>query len=212
MRTEVMTVDNPSTLPHAVDVLKNGGIIAFPTDTVYGLAALPNLGESVDGLYIVKGRNRERSIALLLSSYTELAKVTVNISEVVKRLAEKFWPGPLTVIVPRHPSIPTNLAHDNSIGVRVPDHPVALALLRLTGPLAVTSANLSGKDTTVTAQEVLKQLKGRFHLIIDGGTVPAGKPSTVLDCTGAVPVILRDGPITQEAIAAALSEPEQGVS
>ena len=104
------------------------------------------------------------------------------------------------MIVPRHPSLPDVLAPLPTIGVRVPDHPVALALLKKTGPLAVTSANISGKSNTMTAKQVLKQLKGRIHLVIDGGRTPGGVPSTVLDCTTPEPVILREGPITLKQI------------
>ncbi len=119
-------------------------------------------------------------------------------------LADRFWPGPLTLIVSRKPDLPDALSITPTIGVRVPDHPVALKLLRLAGPLAVTSANISGHENTNTAQEVLDQLGGRIHLVIDGGRTPGGVPSTVVDCTRPIPVILRAGPISMEDIQSAL--------
>jgi L-threonylcarbamoyladenylate synthase len=200
MRTEVIDAEYPTALQHALDVLKHGGIVAFPTDTVYGLATLPTLEESIESLYIIKDRNREKAIAILMSSYSELSDVASVVSPLAMRLAETFWPGPLTLIMPRHPRLPEILANNNTIGVRVPNHPVALGLLKLSGPLAVTSANLSGQDNACTAAEVLRQIKGRFHLLLDGGETPGGIPSTVVDCTGSKPIILRDGPISESEI------------
>ncbi len=204
MKTEVLSSDHPVVLAHAVDILQNGGAVVFPTDTVYGLAALPFREEYVERLYTIKGRNSSRAIAILISDLHELEFVSLSPSKIALRLAERFWPGPLTLIVPRHPSVPDTLSTLPTIGVRVPNHPVALALLRMTGPLAVTSANLSGEKNTNSAQEALAQLDGRVHLIIDGGHTPGGIPSTVVDCTSQEAVILRPGPISLEDINKAL--------
>ncbi|UCE00936.1 MAG: threonylcarbamoyl-AMP synthase [Chloroflexota bacterium] len=195
MITEVLKSDHPIALQHAADVLKNGGLVSFPTDTVYGLAALPSGEENIERLYTVKGRESTRAIAILLSSTAELLKVTVNPSKAALKLAERYWPGPITLIVPRHPDLPHILSPNPTIGVRIPDHPFALDLLKLTGPLGVTSANISGQENTNTAQEVLEQLDGKIHLVIDGGRSPGSVPSTVVDCTLPEPVILREGPI-----------------
>jgi L-threonylcarbamoyladenylate synthase len=205
MKTDLLKADHPSALDHAADVLLHGGTVVFPTDTVYGLAALPSNAEYVERLFIIKGRNSARAIAVLIAGAVELEQVAKDPNPTARRLAERFWPGPLTLIVSRHPSLPDVLSPLPTIGVRIPDHPVALALLRKTGPLAVTSANLSGQDNTSTAQEVMKQLDGRVHLVIDGGRTPGGVPSTVVDCTGKEPLILREGPITEEHIRAALA-------
>lgn len=205
MITEVIKSDHPVALPHAVDVLKNGGLVAFPTDTVYGLAALPTNAEYIERLYTAKGRESTRAIAILLSSPKELHEVSVSPSESAIRLAEKFWPGPLTIIVPRHPNLPEILSPNPTIGVRIPNHVLALRLLKATGPLGVTSANISGRENTVTAEEVLQQLEGKIHLVIDGGECPGSIPSTVVDCTKQKPVILRSGPISQEEIQKALN-------
>jgi L-threonylcarbamoyladenylate synthase len=141
-----------------------------------------------------------------LSSFEELTKVAIEINETAARLAKRYWPGPLTLVVARNPDLPDILAPLPTIGVRVPDHPVALSLLSQTGPLAVTSANLSGSSNARTAKEVMKQLRGRIHLILDGGRTPGGVPSTVADCTSLDPVILRPGPISEEALIAISSQ------
>jgi L-threonylcarbamoyladenylate synthase len=202
MQTDILSADHPSALQHAIDVLDHGGLVAFPTDTVYGLGAPAFSVASIERLYVAKGRNSTRAIAILLSSYEELAKVAIEINETAARLARQFWPGPLTLVVARNPALPDILAPLPTIGVRVPDHSVALSLLSQTGPLAVTSANLSGSSNARTAHEVMKQLKGRIHLIVDGGRTPGGVPSTVVDCTSLNPVILRHGPIPEGEILA----------
>jgi L-threonylcarbamoyladenylate synthase len=205
MQTEIISTEHPSALQHAIDVLKHKGLVAFPTDTVYGLAAPAFDAESIDRLYIAKGRNSVRAIAVLMASVSELDQVAMDVSDMAYKLAKRFWPGPLTMVVPRHPALPTILAPLPTIGVRIPDHPVALALMGETGPLAVTSANLSGKENTNTAKAVLEQLDGRIHLILDGGRSPGGVPSTVVDCTTPQPKILRAGPITEPDLDSVLS-------
>jgi L-threonylcarbamoyladenylate synthase len=200
MKTEILSAEHPVVFRHAVDILEHGGTVVFPTDTVYGLAALPFNEDYVERLYVVKGRNSTRAIALLISDVSELEKVSVSPSLQAKKLAEQLWPGPLTLVVPRHPALPEVLAPLPTVGVRVPDHPIALNLLRITGPLAVTSANRSGRENTNTAQEAFLQLQGRVDLIIDGGRSPGGVPSTVVDCTSPDLKILRPGPVSQHDI------------
>lgn len=197
MKTELIRADHPVAIEHAVDILKNGGIIAFPTDTVYGLAVLAFHSEMIESLYIVKGRNSTRSIAILIGEISQLNLIISSMNPIASALAQKFWPGPLTLVVPGHPHLPGNLSPTPNIGVRMPNHPIALALLRQSGPLAVTSANLSGQENAITAQEVMNQLRGRIHLVMDGGSTPGGVPSTVVDCSGLEPLILRPGPIDQ---------------
>jgi L-threonylcarbamoyladenylate synthase len=205
MKTEIMSADHPIAIRHAQDILHNGGLVAFPTDTVYGLAALPFRAEYVERLYIAKGRNSERSIAILLGEQSQIKLVAKDLGEMASRLVEHFWPGPLTLIVPRLETLPETLSSSMTVGIRIPDHPFALALLRQTGPLAVTSANLSGYSNCNTAPEVLLQLGGRIHLILDGGQTTGGVPSTVVDCTGNELVILREGPLNRDDLQAVLS-------
>jgi L-threonylcarbamoyladenylate synthase len=200
MKTEIIKTDHPISLKHAVDVLRHGGLVAFPTDTVYGLASLPFDKSSIDRLFSAKGRNSDRAIAILIGELNDLDAITPGLGDVGQRLAECFWPGPLTLVVPRNPNLPDVISPDDTIGVRMPDHPVALALLRSTGPLAVTSANLSGYENSTTAQQVMDQLNGRIHLILDGGVTEGGIPSTVVDCTASNLIVLRPGPITLDEI------------
>ena len=205
MKTEILRADHPVAIRHAADILKHGGLVAFPTDTVYGLATLPFKVEYVERLYTAKGRNSERAIAILLGDLSQISQVTPEMGKMAMKLARRFWPGPLTLIVPRLPQLPSVLSSNLTIGVRIPDHPVALSLLKLVGPLAVTSANLSGNANANTAQQVLDQLDGRIHLILDGGQTPGGVPSTVADCTGPETRILREGPISLVELKVVLS-------
>jgi L-threonylcarbamoyladenylate synthase len=194
--TIITSSDDPDALEQAERLLRAGELVAFPTDTVYGLGAILTDPTAIERLYVVKGRDAAKAIAVLIGDETALAQVTGSLSDLAARLAGRFWPGPLTLVVSAHPALPANLSPLPTVGVRVPDHPVALALLCRTGPLAVTSANCSGQPSARTAGEVYAQLNGSIPLILDGGETPGGLPSTVVDCTGTVPVILRQGPIT----------------
>jgi L-threonylcarbamoyladenylate synthase len=204
MISELLKADHPSAINHAADVLNHGGLVAFPTDTVYGLAALPFKEEYVEALFAAKGRNNTRAVAILIAEYPDLKKVVAQFNEKADRLAHHFWPGPLTLVVPKLPILPDALSSDGTIGVRMPDHPFALSLLRKIGPLAVTSANISGQYNTNSADEVYQQLNGRVHLILDGGKTTGGVPSTVVDCLSPSLTMLRQGPITLEELNAAL--------
>ena len=205
METSILLAELPPALERAIELLREGQMVAFPTDTVYGLGALAFDREAIERIYLVKGRDATRPISVLVGSPAALAEVTAGMNALARALAEKFWPGALTLVVPRHPALPDNLSAQRTIGVRMPDHPVALALLKQAGPLTGTSANLSGQPSASTAQEVYVQLSGRIPLILDGGRTPGGAPSTVVDCTGGQPVILRPGPITREQIFSAFS-------
>lgn len=204
METEIIKSDHPCAIPHAADVLQHGGLVAFPTDTVYGLAAIPYTSQYVEGLFSAKGRNSTRAIAILIGDYKDLKNIVEKFDERAQYIARKFWPGPLTLVVPKLQTLPEALSQDGTIGVRMPDHPIALALLRKIGPLAVTSANVSGEESANTAEEVHRQLGGRVHLILDGGKTTGGVPSTVVDCTSDSLTVLRQGPITLEAIQAVI--------
>ena len=206
MKTKIISTRHPSAISHAVDVLNQCGLVAFPTDTVYGLATTAFNEDCIDRLYIVKGRKHTKAIALLISTIEQLDQIAINIPEAARALANMFWPGPLTLVLKRHPSLPGILSPDETIGIRIPDHPDALALMDVTGPLAVTSANLSGQEPTCTAKEVLDQLNNRIHLILDGGAVPCGLPSTVVDCLSPEIKILRSGPLSLAQIQAALTD------
>jgi L-threonylcarbamoyladenylate synthase len=205
IETKIILADNPASIQRAVNVLRQGGLVAFPTDTVYGVGTLVGDAQAIAQIYMVKGRGSEKAIPVLLSDPGELEQVAAEVNDAAQRLAARFWPGPLTLVLPKQASLPEELSAQPSVGVRMPNHPVALALLRLTGPLAVTSANISGAASPVTAQEVLEQLGGRIPLILDGGHTPGGISSTVVDCTSGEPRILRSGPISLEEILKVLS-------
>lgn len=185
--------------------LKSGELVAFPTDTVYGLGAALRHPASILRLYEVKGRDASKAIPILIGSLEELAQVAQDPSPAAWRLARRFWPGPLTLVVPRRPDLPAELTSYGTIGVRMPDHVDALALLRRSGPLAVTSANLSDQPSAVTAAAVLAQLEGRIPLILDGGACSGGISSTVADASGPQVKILRQGPLSLADLLAVLS-------
>ena len=202
MKTEIILAQDPRGLLLALEILKFGGLVAFPTDTVYGLAALAYNGDAVISIYEVKDRPVEKAIPVLIGDVSDLEKVCAEVPEIAIKLAARFWPGPLTLVVPKNPQLPEAVSARPTVGVRIPDHPVARALLRLAGPLAVTSANLSGRQNPSTAQEVFDQLGGRIALILDGGKTPGGVPSTVVDCTGPELQVLRKGSISKGEILA----------
>jgi L-threonylcarbamoyladenylate synthase len=205
VNTEVLPAADPHALRYAVDVLRHNGLVAFPTDTVYGVGAMVSRPEAVQRLYVVKGRSTDKAIAVLVGRLADLATVAADLTPAAQALARRFWPGPLTLVLTRHPALPSAVSPLPTVGVRLPDHPVTRALLEQIGPLAVTSANRSGEPSPLTAADVLAQLSGRIELILDGGRVPGGVPSTVVDCSGTTLTVLRDGPITAAAIAAAVA-------
>ena len=184
----------------AQQVLENGRLIAFPTDTVYGVAAGIANVKGIDSLYDAKLRDLTKANAILVSSLDQMNQGSQGLPHSAIQLAGKLWPGALTLVVPIRPGLPANISPTSTIGVRMPDHPFTLALLNYTGPLATTSANLSGGANTTTAEEVAQQLSGRIELILNGGKTPGGVPSSVVDCTVTPPHILRHGTISYETI------------
>lgn len=198
---------NAESIQAALQILREGGLVAFPTDTVYGVGALVFDGKAVESIYVAKQRPIEKAIPVLLADAADMEKVGMDIPDVAYQLAARFFPGPLTCLIPKKPTLPESVSATETVGVRVPDHAAARALLRAAGPMAVTSANISGQPSPSTAQEVLAQLGGRIDLILDGGKTPGGIPSTLVDCTGNDLKILREGPISLEEIRQKLSSP-----
>lgn len=206
METILLPTSDPSAIHRAVEILRRGGLVAFPTDTVYGVAAGITNPEGIDRLYEAKARSTNKAIAVLIGEVAQLGQLTPGLTPTAQRLAERFWPGALTLVVPKHPALPGNLSPLPTVGVRMPDHDFARALMRASGALATSSANISGETNTLTAQQVLEQLDGRVELVLDGGPVPGGVPSTVVDCTQDPPKILRQGALTAEQIFYALEK------
>jgi len=207
VKTSIIPATAIDAVQQAYDVLKKGGLVAFPTDTVYGIGALAFDGKAVKSIYEAKDRPTEKAIPILIAEIMELKKVASNISVATRQLASRFWPGPLTCVVSKLPLLPSVVSATDTIGVRIPDFAVTRILLRLTGPMAVTSANISDQPSPTTAEEVLAQLDGCIPLIIDGGKTPGGTPSTVVDCTSQEIKILREGPISREEILNVLRKP-----
>jgi len=206
MRTQLLKTTDPSAISTAVRILRSGGLIAFPTDTVYGLACDPFSAQAIEGLFEAKTRDAAKAIAVLIGDVEQLDLLTPGLTAPGLQLARHFWPGGLTLVVPRLDDLPDNLSPYPTLGVRMPNHPFALDLLRQTGPLATTSANRSNAANTINAQDVLEQLDGRIHLLLDGGDCPEGVPSTVVDCTQSPPLILRSGAILEQDIQAVLQQ------
>jgi L-threonylcarbamoyladenylate synthase len=205
MKTIILPAHEPEALSQALSVLQAGGLVAFPTDTVYGLAALAFNPAAVEQIFQVKGRPVEKALPVLIADLDDLVKVAQAISSVAYRLAACFWPGPLTLIVLKHPDLPEIVSDLPTVGIRIPDHALARSLLHSAGPMAVTSANLSGQNSPSTALEVFAQLGGRIGLILDGGRTPGGVPSTVVDCARAEARILREGPVSKQQIHSCLA-------
>ena len=185
----------------ATEALRRGEVVGVPTDTVYGLAVDAAHAEAIKQLFELKERPAERSIAVLVADL-DAAATLVELTLSARRLAERFWPGPLTIVAPRRPEAPEHLGTGATIGVRLPDDTIMRAIAA-PGPLAVTSANLHGGPTPATA-DGLAGLFPTLGLIVDGGPRP-GASSTVVDMTGAAPTVLREGPITLDEILTAAS-------
>jgi len=204
MKTEILSANAPNAITRALEVLLSGGLVAFPTDTVYGVGVLAFHAEAIESIYIAKDRPMEKAIPVLIADVEDLIKVANEIPIFAARLIARFWPGPLTVLVPKKPTLPEAISATSTVGVRVPNHDVARSLLRRAGPMAVTSANISGQANPTTAQQVFAQLGGRIPLILDGGETPGGIPSTLVDCTGDQIEVLREGPITKAQLISAI--------
>lgn len=206
MAARVMQALAPDAIATAVEILRRGGLVAFPTDTVYGVGAMAFDPAAIERIYAAKGREATKALPILLADLAGLQEVAEVLPEDVLKLAKAFWPGPLTLVVRKLASVPAAVSRDETVGVRVPDHPIALALLRAGGPLAATSANLSGAADPLTADDVVAGLGDRVDLILDGGVAPGGRPSTVVDCTARPPSLVREGPIPLAAILAVIAE------
>jgi L-threonylcarbamoyladenylate synthase len=204
MKTQIISTTDPSAIQRGLEVLRNGGVIAFPTDTVYGIAVPVFDAAGIERLYEIKERGSLKAIAVLIGDSDQIESLACGVPEMARPLMEHFWPGPLTLVISSLPSLPANLSPGPTVGVRMPDHPFTLAFLRQSGPLATTSANLSGGENSLDASQLLYLWGGLIEPILDGGNTAGGMPSTVVDCTGNTPVILRQGPISEDDLFAAI--------
>jgi len=185
-----------------ISILKRGGIVAFPTDTVYGLGACANLHQAVERVYQVKERPRSMALPLLLAHTLQISEVAEPVPPIAWLLAHNFLPGALTIVLHKSNSVPDIITGGGiTVAVRVPAHPIPVALADgLGAPIVGTSANLSGKPSALTADEVYSQFDDRIDLVIDGGGCPGGRESTIVDVTGETPVVLREGAISREEL------------
>lgn len=210
MKTRIISQFDTSAINEILKVILSGGVVAIPTDTVYGIACAVKDSRAIQSLYEIKKRENIKAIPVLLANLNQNDQIAKPLSENALILAKIFWPGALTIIVKKSDSIPDTLTIYETIGIRIPDHEWLRKLLRKAGPLATTSANLSGAASTATAQEVFDQLGGRIDLIVDGGKCKSGIASTVVDCSGSEIKILREGDIKSEQIIAALNNQDIG--
>ena len=186
----------------AVQCLKSGGIIAIPTDTVYGLGADPFNADAVQRLYTLKGRPDGKPIPLVLSSVDDVQRVAQNLPDYFFHLTDRFWPGGLTIIVKAKDLLPVLTAGGDTVGVRIPDNPLLLKILQaFGGPAAITSANLSGEPPATSVEGIGEELASRIDVIVDGGKTPGPVPSTVYDISVSPPLIRRHGVISEETLA-----------
>jgi L-threonylcarbamoyladenylate synthase len=190
-----------------VKILQKGGVIAFPTDTVYGLGCDAFNFRAMERIYEIKNRPKHRQLPLLIADVEQLITLSDPIPEIAWFLARRFWPGGLTLVLLKTNSLPVYLASGPTIAVRFPDHPICLAIIQQLGnPIIGTSANISGQPAALTAEEVGQQLGGKIDFIINGGKCPGGKESTVVDVTPESPIILRQGIIPSHEIDRAYKE------
>ena len=185
----------------AEEAVRAGLVVAFPTDTVYGVGCNAYDTEAIRSIYSLKGRAATKALPLLLSGEDQLDSAALVISDEARRLAARFWPGAVTLVVKRKADLPSELSSGDTIALRVPDHAeLREFILACGGLLAVTSANTSGQPDAQTAQEVAAYFKSGLALVIDGGPARGGVPSTVIDCAGSTPRLLREGAIQRAEI------------
>jgi len=202
----ILSIDDPQAIPAAKEIIQNDGLIAFPTDTIYGLASGAFSPQGIQKIYAAKERSEDKALPILIGDIHQLESLVLFVSDTVRQITAAFWPGALTLILPKGQAIPPDLSPYPTVGVRMPDLAFTLQLLQATGPLATTSANLSGGPNPTSAQDVIDQLGDRVDLILDGGSTPGPAASTVVDATGSKLKILREGPITLSELEASIGQ------
>ena len=205
MKTQLVTMD---ALQAAAGIIRDGGLVAFPTETVYGLGADAMNAEAAAKIYEAKGRPSDNPLIVHIADKEQVDLLAENVPEAAERIMEAFWPGPLTIILNKKKEVPHGTTGGlNTVAIRMPSHPVAQALIRESGcMIAAPSANTSGRPSPTTAAHVMEDMQGRIPMILDGGAVGIGIESTILDMTGEIPMILRPGYITKEMLAKVAGE------
>lgn len=206
MNTEVLVINEENIdkelLEYAGNILKGGGLVAFPTETVYGLGGDGLQAKSSEKIYAAKGRPSDNPLIIHIAKMEDLPFIVSDIPEMAKKLADAFWPGPLTMVFPKSDQVPYETTGGlDTVAVRMPIHPIALAFIQSAGGyVAAPSANISGKPSPTTAKYVIEDMMGKIDVIVDGGGVEIGLESTIVDLTGEIPVLLRPGFITKEML------------
>ncbi|PNV62305.1 threonylcarbamoyl-AMP synthase [Clostridium sp. chh4-2] len=213
MRTKLVKIEDTDhikeeELQEAAQIIRDGGLVAFPTETVYGLGANALDEQAARKIYEAKGRPSDNPLIAHVSSLEELKPLVKEIPEAAKKLMDAFWPGPMTMIFPKSGVVPYGTTGGlDTVAVRMPSDPVARALISLAGvPIAAPSANTSGRPSPTTAQHVWQDMEGKIEMILDGGPVGIGLESTIVDVTGEIPTILRPGAVTMEMLKKVLGD------
>ena len=206
MNTQMLSAAKHEDLELAANIIKNGGLVGIPTETVYGLGANALDPAAVDRIFVAKGRPNDNPLIIHISEPQELTKYCLNIPDAAWKLAETFWPGPLTMVLPVAPIVPKRTTGGrDTVAVRCPRTEATREIIRLSGvPIAAPSANISGKPSTTTAAHVLHDMDGKIEAIVDGGASQVGVESTIVDLTEDKPRLLRPGGITPEQLVAVL--------
>ena len=202
MVTQLLDAQNPQAIGEMAVYLQQGHLVILPTDTVYGVGADAFNATAIARLYEAKQRPSEKGIPILLADMTDIWRVTTSIPPLAQNYIQQFWPGPLTLIVPKHPNLPANISDNDGIAVRIPNCEVTRAVIRAAGgAVATSSANRSGQPPAQRVQEAWDQLEGWVTAVLDNGPSPGGIASTIVDCTGTVPRLVREGPISPKQLA-----------
>jgi L-threonylcarbamoyladenylate synthase len=197
MQTTILSTSEIDAISQTAAAARAGHLVVIPTDTVYGVGCTVWEEAVIRRLYAAKMRPLHKAIPVLLADHADLKKIVAAVPPLAKALIDRFWPGPLTIVLPKRDHLPPVLSPHNTVAVRMPNHPAARAVIRAAGgAMAVTSANASGSPPALNAAAAYNALAGRVKVVLDDGRAPVGEPSTVLDLSGNEPKILRPGPLT----------------
>ncbi|MFW9852721.1 MAG: L-threonylcarbamoyladenylate synthase [Candidatus Thorarchaeota archaeon] len=211
METEILTVNpvqlNLNKIRTAVEYIQDGEIVAFPTDTIYGIGCDVFIPEAVENIYSIKNRSLDKPINVLVSSQEQIYDIAKNVKSKFFKLVEEFWPGPLTIVVEKNSDVPDIVTSNlNTVGVRMPNNPIVISIIDMINtPLATTSANIAEEESAVTAEKVLEYFNGKIPCVIDGGRTDIGEPSTIVDIASDPPRIIRQGAISSVELRKILS-------
>lgn len=201
METRHLLADDGQAIPQSAAAVAAGQLVVFPTDTLYGVGVHAFNEAAIERLYEVKQRPLSKGIPVLLADNEDIDKVAASVPPVARDLISRFWPGPLTIIVPKHKDLPASISPNENVALRIPDNEVARELIRACGgALATSSANLSGNIPPQTAEDALAQLGGLVAVVLDDGPTGVALPSTIIDCTAETLRVLRRGPVEMQQL------------